>query len=43
MKLMIKETYNNDYLFEMANVRGKNVRVPHKLDFSFTFTTKDSV
>ena len=42
MKLMIKENYDNDYLFEMANVRGKNVRVPHKLDFSFTFTTKDS-
>ncbi len=43
MKLFIKEDYSKDYLFEMANVRGKTVKVPHKLDFSFTFTSKDCV
>ena len=40
MKLQIRET--NDYLFEMANVRGKTVKTPHKLKFSFAFTTKDA-
>ena len=39
MKLYVKES--NDYLFELANVRGKTVKVPNKLDFSFAFTTKD--
>ena len=40
MKLYIEE--DTDYLFEMANVRGITVKVPKQLDFSFSFTTKDS-
>lgn len=40
MKLLISE---NDHLFEMANIRGKHVKVPHKLDFSFYFSPKDCV
>lgn len=39
MKLHINES--PEFFWEMANVRGKNVKVPHKLDFSFVFTTKD--
>lgn len=41
MKLKINE--NNDYLIEMANVLGRKVKVPHKLPFSFYFSTKNSV
>lgn len=41
MKLMINEY--TDMLFEMANIRGKTVKVPCKLDFSFFFSTKDAV
>lgn len=37
----IKET--NDYLFEVSNIRGKNVKVPYKLNFSFYFSSKDAV
>ena len=32
-----------NYLFEMANMRGKYVKNPGKLDFSFYFSTKDAV
>lgn len=32
-----------EMLFEMSNVRGKCVRNPHKLDFSFYFSPKDAV
>lgn len=39
MKLTLKE----EVLFEMANVRGKTVKVPGKLEFSFFFSTKDAV
>lgn len=39
MRIRIEE----DFIFEMANVRGKTVKVPHKLDFSFVFTVKDCV
>lgn len=38
MKLRIDE----NMLFEMSNIRGKYVRNPHKLDFSFYFSPKDS-
>lgn len=41
IKLVMDES--NEFLFEMANIRGKNVKVPHKLDFSFAFTSKDCV
>ena len=30
-------------LFEMSNIRGKTVKVPHRLDFSFYFSPKDAV
>ena len=40
--MFIAET-NDNYLFEMANMRGKYVKVPHRLDFSFYFFTKDTV
>jgi len=40
VKLQINE---NEYLFEMANIRGKSVKVPHKLPFSFYFSSKDCV
>ena len=42
MKLTILNEYT-DILFEMANIRGKTVKVPGKLDFSFFFSTKDAV
>lgn len=32
-----------NYLFEMANMRGKYVKNPGRLDFSFYFSTKDAV
>jgi hypothetical protein len=38
MKLEINENID---LFEMSNVRGKYVKTPHKLPFSFYFSTKD--
>lgn len=40
MKLYLTEL---DNLFEMANIRGKYVKVPGKLDFSFYFSPKDAV
>lgn len=33
----------HEYLFEMANIRGKFVKNPHKLDFSFYFSPKDAL
>ena len=39
MKLNI---YESDFLFEMSNVRGNYVRNPHKLPFSFYFSTKQT-
>ena len=38
---MVKKIPN--YLFEMSNIRGKYVKVPHKLDFSFYFSPKNVV
>ena len=38
---MVKKIPN--YLFEMSNIRGKYVKVPHKLDFSFYFSPKNAV
>lgn len=38
---MVKRIPN--YLFEMANLRGKYVKIPNRLDFSFYFSTKDAV
>lgn len=32
-----------NYLFEMANMGGKYVKNPGKLDFSFYFSTEDAV
>lgn len=46
MKLKINETDNlmeDDCLMEMANVLGKKVKIPHKLPFSFYFSTKNNV
>lgn len=34
---------NETYLFEMSNVRGSKVKNPHKLDFSFYFSTKRAI
>lgn len=39
MKLVIDE----NMLFEMSNIRGKYVKNPHRLDFSFYFSPKDAV
>lgn len=33
------EIINEDYLLEMSNVRGNYVKVPHKLPFSFYFSS----
>lgn len=41
MKLIVK--IDNDFLFEMVNIRGKYVKIPHKLNFSFYFSPKDAV
>ena len=41
MILTIKEAH--EMLFEMAIIRGKYVRNPHKLNFSFYFSSKDAV
>ena len=41
MKLEINE--NENYLFEMANVLGRKVKVPHKLPFSFFFSSDKGV
>lgn len=41
MKLYIEES--KDILFEMSNMRGKYVKNPHRLNFSFYFSTKDAV
>lgn len=43
MKRYIRNTnYNNqDAIFAMANIRGKHVKVPGRLDFSFFFSPKD--
>lgn len=43
MKLNINENDNMNMLFEMANIRGKYVKTPHKLNFSFYFSPKDAV
>lgn len=32
-----------ELLFEMANIRGKSVKIPHRLNFSFYFSPKDAV
>ena len=40
MKLAINE---NELLFEMANIRGKYIKVPHRLNFSFYFSPKDCI
>ena len=40
MKLTIKES---EILFEMSNMRGKYVKNPHRLKFSFYFSPKDAV
>ena len=40
MKIKINE---KEYLFEMSNIRGKFVKNPHKLNFSFYFSPKDAV
>ena len=42
MKLCVDESSDN-YLFEMANIRGKTVKIPKRLPFSFSFTSNDSV
>lgn len=36
-------TITKEFLFEMSNIRGKQVRNPHNLPFSFYFSTKDTV
>lgn len=41
MKLIFEKCDN--FLFEMANIRGKTVKCPKRLDFSFFFSTKDAV
>lgn len=33
---------SEDYLMEMANLRGSKVRVPHKLKFSFYFSGRNT-
>lgn len=43
MKLNIKENDDMNLLFEMANIRGKYVKIPHKLNFSFYFSPKDAI
>lgn len=40
MKLTLNE---KECLFEMANIRGKYVKNPHRLNFSFYFSPKDAV
>ena len=45
MKLIINN-YNlneKEVLFEMSNMRGRYVKNPHKLNFSFYFSSKDAV
>ncbi len=39
MKLKIIENMDNDFLLEMSNVRGKYVKHPHVLPFSFYFSS----
>ena len=41
MKLTVES--NMELLFEMANIRGKSVKIPHRLNFSFYFSPKDAV
>lgn len=36
-------TIKEELLFEMSNVRGKQVKNPHNLPFSFYFSSKDAV
>ena len=40
---MIKLLNESKYLFEMSNIRGKFVKNPHRLNFSFYFSPKDGV
>ena len=42
MKLFIEDN-PKEVLFEMAGVRGKTVKTPKRLPFSFFFSTKDAV
>jgi hypothetical protein len=41
VKLTILE--DKEMLFEMTNIRGKTVKIHHKLNFSFFFSSKDAV
>lgn len=43
MRLKINENnmVEKDYIFEMANMLGKKVKVPHKLPFSFYFSASN--
>lgn len=40
MKIRIQDNIK-DIMFEMANIRGKHVKVPGRLKFSFFFSPKD--